>query len=507
MKPSKELFHLIKSLTKSEKRYFKLTSALQQGEKNYIKLFDAIESRSDYNEEVIRSMFRGTTIIRHLPSEKNHLFNLILKSLRNFHADKSVSAQLQEMVENIEILYDKALYGECNKIIRKAKKIAQDNEQFYFLLELIDWERIMSEEGYTKGKQGRNTDLMVKEEEEVLEKLRNLAEYQILYSKINYVFRKGGFTRDEKERKIVNDIMTHHLIKGKNTALSVKASSICYYIQGLCAWTNRDMEKAFLNFEKVMVLFKQNPPLITEFPKRYTRVLYHQLLYYIDKGKFEAFFSSLDHLKKLSGDPAFSSIDLQIRVFTLATISELMACQALKDFATGNKVVEEILAGLEKYKFKISKEDYILYYYNISKHYFNSGDLKKSLEFINKVLNDSEANLRQDLFVYSRLLNLTIHFELGNIDLLDYIISSTSRFIKKIHRDYEYENAILRNMKKLQRAILGHRDIRPVLVEFKEEINSIFRNPSQKITMEYYDILSWIDLKQKSKRLQERYVA
>jgi len=43
MKPSTELFDLIKSLSKSEKRFFKLSSSLQTGDKNYLKIFDAID--------------------------------------------------------------------------------------------------------------------------------------------------------------------------------------------------------------------------------------------------------------------------------------------------------------------------------------------------------------------------------------------------------------------------------------------------------------------------------
>ena len=240
MKPSDELFYLIKSLTKSEKRYFKLSSSLQQGEKNYVKLFDAIEAQSSYDEELIKGLFTGTTFINHLPSEKNHLYNLLLKSLRNFHSDKSVSAQMQEHLKNIEILYNKALYKECLKIVRKAKNLAKGHEEFYFVLELINWERLLIEEGYSRGKFNQGIDKLIAEEEEVLEKLRNLAEYQILYSKINYVFRKGGYTRNEKERGIVNEIMHHRLITGHDTALSTKASTACFYIQGLCAWTNRD---------------------------------------------------------------------------------------------------------------------------------------------------------------------------------------------------------------------------------------------------------------------------
>ena len=73
MKPSTELFQLIKSLSKSEKRYFKLTSSLQSGEKNYMKLFDAIEEQTEYDEDAIKSKFKTETFIKHLPSEKNHL--------------------------------------------------------------------------------------------------------------------------------------------------------------------------------------------------------------------------------------------------------------------------------------------------------------------------------------------------------------------------------------------------------------------------------------------------
>ncbi len=133
MKPSPELFNLIKSLTKSEKRYFKLSSSLQSGEKNYMKLFDAIEGQEEYEEEDLKVLFKGETFINHLPSEKNHLYSLILKSLRGFYADKSAAAILQEQLRNIELLYNKALYKECAKTIKKAKKIAYNYEKYYFL--------------------------------------------------------------------------------------------------------------------------------------------------------------------------------------------------------------------------------------------------------------------------------------------------------------------------------------------------------------------------------------
>jgi hypothetical protein len=63
MKPSNELFELIKSLTKSEKRFFKLQSSLQSGDKNYIRLFDTIDKMSEYDEEEVKSNFKGEKFI------------------------------------------------------------------------------------------------------------------------------------------------------------------------------------------------------------------------------------------------------------------------------------------------------------------------------------------------------------------------------------------------------------------------------------------------------------
>ena len=151
MKPSTELHDLIKSLTKSEKRFFKLHSALQSGDKNYLRLFEAIDKQKVYDEEGLKQFFAKETFIKHLPSEKNHLYKLILKALRAFHAESSVSGILKQEIKNIEILYSKALYTECNKLLHRAKRIARENERFYYWFELLNWEKMLLEEAYESG--------------------------------------------------------------------------------------------------------------------------------------------------------------------------------------------------------------------------------------------------------------------------------------------------------------------------------------------------------------------
>ena len=184
MKPSTELFKLIKSLSKSEKRFFKLSSSLQSGDKNYLKIFDFIEGQAKYDEEELKKAFKKETFIKHLPSEKNHLYKLILKSLRSYYSEQSVSSLLKQEIKNVEILYNKALYKECEKFVSRAKQVAREHEKFYYWYELISWEKKLLEEAYESGEFSTNLDALVAEEEEVIAKLRNLAEYQVIYSTI-----------------------------------------------------------------------------------------------------------------------------------------------------------------------------------------------------------------------------------------------------------------------------------------------------------------------------------
>ena len=142
MKPSGELFNLIKSLSKSEKRFFKLSSSLQSGEKNYLKIFDAIDEQVEYDEHELKELFKAERFIKHFPSEKNHLYKLILKSLRSYYSDNSISSILKQEIKNIEILYKKTLYEECDKFLNRAKKLDIEHEKFYYHFELLNIEKM-----------------------------------------------------------------------------------------------------------------------------------------------------------------------------------------------------------------------------------------------------------------------------------------------------------------------------------------------------------------------------
>ena len=499
MKPSPELFRLVKSLSKSEKRFFKLMSSLQTGDKNYIKLFDAIKKQDEYDEDEIKQVFAKEIFIKHLPSEKNHLYKLILKSLRLFYSENSISAILAENIQSIEILYNKALYTECGKLIIKAKRIAAKHERFYYLFELIKWEKLLLEEEFQAGKFDHDLNQLVTEEHQVIKKLRNLAEYQILYSKINYVFRQGGYVRNDKEREIVQEIESHELIKGKNTALSTRASATCYYIKGLCSITANEVEDSFANFSKVVRIFEENPNLIQDIPKQYIKSLGNLFHYHIVSGDYQKLFELIEKMRSLEDLNGFNRIDIKMRIFISTNYFELLAYERQGKFEEAIEMIAPIKSQLEVFGEKITKEDAVLFEHLFANIFFGAERYRDALRQLNDVLNDNETNLRQDIYSFSKLFNLIIHYELGNFDLLDYLVKSTERFYSKRKRGedhgYEFEVTFIKSFKKLVKPNKNASDTMEIFNEMSQILSTLLADENERIALEYFDYLSWVESK------------
>lgn len=502
MKPSTELFKLIKSLTKSEKRFFKLSSSLQSGEKNYLKIFDYIEGQDDYNEAELKEFFKGERFIKHLPSEKNHLYKLILKSLRSYYSEQSINSSLKQEIKNVEILYNKALYKECEKFVSRAKNTAKKYEKFYYWFELINWEKKLLDSAYESGQFDMDLDKLIEEEEYVIARLRNLAEYTIIYSKINLIFRSGGFTRNEKERMVVADIANHHLIKGKNTALSSKAASICYYIKGLCAATNRNYADSYQFFNRTKEILDNNPFIRVDVSQRYLMALIHLLRCYIDSKDYGKARDLINEIRSLEGEKGFNSIDIAVRIFGNSYNQELVLLHKLGEFENSVKLIPKIEKERQKFEDKLSKEMEILLTYNSAYSYFGVGDYKKALQYLNIVLNDNEQNLRQDIYSFSRIFNLVIHYELENYDFLEYVIKSTNRYLSKQERDYVIEITCIKYIRKLAKThdSIGKLEL---FEEMENEVKELLKDENERVILEYFDLPAWIHSKRERIKFDE----
>ena len=130
------LHSLINSLTKSEKRYFKLNAAISKTNKTLIKLFDILERNRSIDKKILIKKLNLKSK-QNLAVADTRLQGLILKHLRGFHANTTQSIELNNLIIEIEILYNKRLFKNCQKLILKTKKLAKTQENHLALLSIL----------------------------------------------------------------------------------------------------------------------------------------------------------------------------------------------------------------------------------------------------------------------------------------------------------------------------------------------------------------------------------
>jgi hypothetical protein len=499
MRITDDLFQLIKSLDQSEKRYFKVfaTMHIKDNDSNkYVRLFDAIDSLSEYDESEVRKSFKGEKILNQLHVAKNYLYNTILKSLRLYYSEKSKLNELMDLLRDVQILYDKSLFKQCRKHLDKAKKIAYKFEKHAQILAILDWEKTLAR---TNAYADINEEELLEyyaEHNKATEDLSNINDYWKLTMKSFLLKKKHGDIRDVNELKKFNEIINDPLLKSESNARTFISKTFYYNIKGLYYLTNKDYKNLLFYCIKLVELLEANPHLLKE--DNYISSLYNLLLVQIELKKYD---DALETIKKLRNIQT-KSLTVQSRIFSTSYDTELNLYLRTGDFKKGIPLVSDIEEGLKKFREKLNKETETLFSYNIAYIYFGINDYDNALKYLNKIINDSELNIRQDIQCFARILNLLVHYELKNYDLIEYSIKSTKRYLSNKNNLKKFELLTLGYIKKLLNSksdedrIYIYRTWEKELLKFtddKLEIN----------VFEYFDFLSWLRSKISGKNFTE----
>ena len=122
--------------------------------------------------------------------------------------------------------------------------------------------------------------------------------------------------------------------------------------------------------------------------------------------------------------------------------------------------------------------------------------------WLNTVLNDPHRDKRDDIYAFAKILNLMVHFELGNIDLLEYITNSTYRFLKKRKKLYKIETYFMQLLKKMMNTALEH-ELKEAYKEFLFNLSRIRNDEYERGAYVYFDFTSWAESKIENKSFRE----
>jgi len=134
--------------------------------------------------------------------------------------------------------------------------------------------------------------------------------------------------------------------------------------------------------------------------------------------------------------------------------------------------------------------------------YLGTGENRKALRIINAYINAADRELKQDSYAFAMILNLLIHFELDNSDLLEYTLKSTHRYLKSRKRLFEFEKAMMNFIKD---ATVAHstKDLVAHFKKLQKGLIVIKDDKFESAVFEYFDINDWLESKLKNQSLEE----
>lgn len=500
MRNSDELFELIRSLTKAEKRYFKLAVSVQKGNKNYLRLFDMIDKQKEYNEEAILNLFSGEKITKHLHVVKNYLYNLILDCLHIYHMNLSVDATLKKQLHTIKILFEKGLYKQCEKLIAKAKQVATHYENHLQLLELSNWEAQLIWEKSFSGKTEEEMENSYQKEFSIMEKYRNYREYSLLGVKISVNKSKKGKIQHIEDLAIYKKNLDHSLFDSEKNALSFRAKMHFYDFHNIFLSAQKDYVNGCIYSEKAVKLFEENSHQIKENLQLYIHTLKNLIINLFNLKRYDESFITINKLEKINN----SSTVLKKKNLIWIIHAKLALYSNTGRFDEGVALIEEIKNDFRKSGDSIFyKEIDLLLKYNICSVYVGSECYIDANTWLNEILNDSSTDLRSDIYSFSRILHLIVHFELGNEELLEYAVKSTYRFLYKRKRIYKIETGILNFIGKKLPKIKSQQDLMEAFKELRAELIEILKDPFEKKALDYFDFISWLNSKIENRSFAE----
>jgi hypothetical protein len=494
-----EIVRLILSLSKSEKRYFKMFTSLQGGDKDYMKLFDVIEKLGEYEEDKVKKLLKGEDFLNRLSSVKGYLYNQILKSLRMNYSGSTIDSDLKGMIEEITILYEKQLFKQCIKLLDKAKELATLNEKILPLIELNLLEEKVLLEVLNLDKFEKTLNSSLGDEVELLEKQKRIAEYRNLYNRIVLINKKIKEARTKEEFKQFEEIIAHPLLLSFSNATTFDAKNYYYLIHLNYNHAKGDNDACLEIALKQLELLESFPQKIAEKPKMYIAALNNVLLSRIHLHSYKDFDKTLSKLRTIP----LKSPNIEVSLFVSSYIFEMVMYLDTGEFTKSISIREDISAGLKKYHDKINTIDEITLLYNLFYSYFGTGEFSKALNIINKLLNEYQKELRYDIQSAVRILNLILHYELGNRRLLEHNAVSAYRFLYRSKRLYKLENIILDFIRKKMDHIYTPKDEVEAFIELRKEFIPLLENPYEKKAFEYFDYISWFDSKIENRSFEE----
>jgi len=495
------LFVLIKSLSKSEKRQFKIFASRLETSSNtkFIELFNILDKSEVYDEKAI--LKSGTIKKVQLSNLKSYLYKQILVSIRLNIPSQNIRYQLREQIDFAVILYNKGLYKQSLKILDKTKQQAIENDEKYMAFEIVEFEKLIESQYITRSIQGRADELVIQAKElnyknTISSKLSNLSLQ--LYS----IMLKTGYVKSDEEYKYIDDYFVKHISRLDQSKFGFREK---YWFYNANLWRSflvQDFLSCYKFATKWVTLFYDNTNMIFLNPVFFLKGN-HYLLESLFMLKYKTNFKKyLNLLEETINDPRFPVNDNVASLSFLYLYNNKLNYHILEGtFAESEYLIPEILNKIKIHNEHLDEHHEMMFYYKIASIYFGIEKYQECIVYLEKIINNKNLYVREDLACFSRLLCLIAHYESGKDFNLESQLLSTYKFLIKMNDLHKVQKEIIRFLKNLSN--LYPSDIKKEFIKMRARFIELEKDTYEKRAFLYLDIISWLESKIENRKISD----
>jgi hypothetical protein len=487
------LFLLIQSLERSEKRNFKLFVKRNSASSDLkiIQLFDALDKMEVYDEDLLLKK-NPSLQKQQLSNLKAHLYRELLNSLRLLKQDENIDIQIHEQLDFARILYNKGLYHQSLKVLEKIKELSKANNQVTYLLQALFLEKNIEGLHITRSMQDR-ADRLAAEVEETNYRLTMIGALSNLSLQLYSWYIKNGLARNSKDAESLNLLYNNGLLEASKDCKGFYEKLYRYQCKCWYAFIVQDLIMYYRYCQKWVDLFHQEPKMIEVETAHYIKGLHNLMSAHFDLGNYQKFQETIQCFENFSQTTIVQqNHNNLIQVFVYIQIAKLNQHFMEGSFTEGLVEVPQIEAKLHEYELYLDRHRILVFYYKIASLYFGSGDFDRSIDFLNKIIN-WKVDLRTDLQCYARLLHLIAHYELGNYDILEYLLKSVYRFMSKMENLSTVEVRVFAFIRYSFR--LSPKELKPEFEKLLVQLKELEHDRFETRAFMYLDIISWLESK------------
>ncbi len=493
MKADTSLFELIRSLSKTEKTYFKKFSSRhsRNGSASSVELFNEIEKSSlTYSEEEVKDTLSDMLPSDQFPVIKNYLYHNILKSLTLYHLENNDSIKLSSIINSADILYRRGLLKQAFKQLIKARTLANESRDDIKLLEILNLERKTLRAMSSLNSSASQLFSSYSEEEMVLNRIGNTSGYRKLFDELVIFLTGKGISHQKEINNYLNKLISGKLLRDYAQAKTEYSRVLYCLIHSLSEFFLGNLKGSLNQSKNLLNICRETPKGKYLYGYEYILAL-QQIVSCLRAMNREAEVKKYISELIKDVDDILRNYPDRVKQFlhSRTLISEVNFYMGQRQYEKCKGLLDELLILIPRNPYR--DEQVVVNYVAAVNNYF-LGKKEKALAHVNVIFNSKSFELRTDLQSAARIMNLILHYELGNTSNLKHFIRSVYNYLKKTNRLSEAETTALefiRNISKTEDKDEIHR----LFMKVKEDIRIIKsqKDFSEIVNLDFF--LIWVD--------------